>query len=501
MHPAVNVDQAEDILRGLAEAFFPAHVEPSQPPLLRDASPGVEARYRTLVEQIPAVVFMANLDQGIGEAYVGPQIEQALGFTQKEWLEDPVRWYQQIHPADKDRWSMEAAEMFVSGKPLRSAYRVISADRRVIWFHCEAKMVRHPDGRPWFIHGVAFDITELKQTEEALQEERNVISAIVDTVSALVVVLDPEGRIVRFNRVSEQTTGFAFAEVRGRRLWDLIPDPGEADRFRAVFSQMRAGIAVRDFQSNWEARDGRRVLISWSGTVMPGPDGSPVHLVIATGTDITENKRLEKATLEISGREQRRIGQDLHDGLGQHLTGIAFLAKVLEQKLADQKLPEAEPARKIVGLVNDAIFKTRELARGLLPVLGERDGLMSALGQWAGEVADLFHIQCHFRCPDPVLLEDSSEASHLFYIAQEAVNNAVKHAKASTVTIRLSAEEGHGILSIEDDGVGISPAAASHSGIGLHIMGYRAKMVGGSIEISRSARGGTVVTCSFPVRH
>jgi PAS domain S-box-containing protein len=117
-----------------------------------------ESIYRNLVEQIPAVIFRAHLDHGIGEAYVSPQIEASLGFSQEEWLEDPIRWYQQVHPDDKQRWSMEAAEMFLSGKELRSAYRVLARDGRVVWFHCQARMIRRNDGRPWFIHGIAFDI-------------------------------------------------------------------------------------------------------------------------------------------------------------------------------------------------------------------------------------------------------------------------------------------------------------------------------------------------------
>ncbi len=120
--------------------------------------------------KFPAVVFMAYLDRGIGEAYVSPQIEAALGFSQEEWLEDPVRWYSHIHPDDKQRWSTEAAEMFLTGNPLRSAYRVLARDGRVIWFHCEAKMIRKEDGEPWFIHGVGFDITDLKRTEEACRK-------------------------------------------------------------------------------------------------------------------------------------------------------------------------------------------------------------------------------------------------------------------------------------------------------------------------------------------
>ena len=121
-------------------------------PNLRDAQfPNLEARYRALVEQIPAVVFMAYLDRGIGEAYVSPQIEATLGFSQEEWLEDPVRWYSHIHPDDKQRWSTEAAEMFLTGSRLRSAYRVVARDGRVIWFHCEAKMIRKR-GRRALVH-------------------------------------------------------------------------------------------------------------------------------------------------------------------------------------------------------------------------------------------------------------------------------------------------------------------------------------------------------------
>jgi PAS domain S-box-containing protein len=141
------------------------------------------AMYRVLVEQIPAVVFIAYLDGGISEAYVSPQIETALGFSQEEWLEDPIRWYRQIHPEDKDRWSVDAAQTFVTGKPLRSTYRVIARDGRVVWLHCEVRMIRREDGRPWFMHGVGFDISELKRTEEALQQRtaafRNLSSRIL----------------------------------------------------------------------------------------------------------------------------------------------------------------------------------------------------------------------------------------------------------------------------------------------------------------------------------
>ena len=379
-----DLPEAERALHELAEVFLqhqrvvsrssldfadlPDPTNISEVPLL-----GVEAKYRALVEQIPAVVFMAYLDKRIGEAYVSPQIEQALGFSQSEWLEDPVRWYQQIHPDDKMRWSVEAAEMFLSGKPIRSSYRVIARDGKTLWFQCEAKMIRHEDGRPWFIHGVGFDITERKSLEEAI--------------------------------------------------------------------------------------------------------------------------------LEISATEQRRIAQDLHDGLGQHLTGIAFMSKVLEEKLSDKSLPEASEAAKIVKMVNQAIENTRQLARGLHPVAAEPQGLMSALKRWASEVEELFHIRCSFQCAKPLPISDPNLATHLYRIAQEAVHNAIRHGKSRNIVVGLSGRQGTGTLIIKDDGEGFPKKQVGQPGVGLSIMNYRADMVGGSVKVQPNEDGGITVTCVFPIRN
>jgi PAS domain S-box-containing protein len=381
---ADDLPEAERALHDLAEVFLQQQGAVSTSSLdcadLRDPTKisevpllSVEAKYRALVEQIPAVVFMAYLDQGIGEAYVSPQIEQALGFSQKEWLEDPVRWYRQIHPDDKMRWSVEAAEMFLSGKPLRSSYRVIARDGKMLWFQCEAKMIRHEDGRPWFIHGVGFDITERKSLEEAI--------------------------------------------------------------------------------------------------------------------------------LEISATEQRRIAQDLHDGLGQHLTGIAFMSKVLEERLSDKSLPEAGEAAKIVQMVNQAIENTRQLARGLHPVAAEPLGLMSALRNWASEVEELFHIRCSFQCAKPLPIGDPNLATHLYRIAQEAVHNAIRHGKAKNIVVGLSGRQGAGTLVIKDDGEGFPKKQVGQPGVGLSIMNYRADMVGGSVKVQPNEDGGITVTCVFPVRN
>jgi PAS domain S-box-containing protein len=509
---AARVAEANAVLADLAGVFLSNRSSPigaDGSAVLADRRNGSQpirpengdARYRALVEQMPAVVFMAYLDQGIAEAYVSPQIEAALGFSQREWLEDPIRWYQRIHPDDKDRWSVEAAEMFISGGSLRSAYRVIARDGRVLWFHCQAGMIRQPDGRPWFIHGVGIDITDLKEAERALQEERNLVSTILETVAALVVVLDPTGRIVRFNRACEFASGHDSETVNGRHISELFESHEESARFTTIVEEWCAGTASPDQFGCWITESGDRRIIAWSATTLRAADGH-VEYIIATGNDVTERKRLEAALLDISGREQRRIGQDLHDGLGQHLTGTAFMSKVLQQRLEERALPEAADADKIVRLVNEAIEKTRELSRGLVPVVSGADGLMVSLQRFALEVEDLFAVSCRFVCDAPVPLDDVATATHLFHIVQEAVTNATKHGRAPHIVIGLTVQGETGRLTIEDDGIGIGNVQPGQSGMGLHIMRYRANMIGGTFGVKEAASvlNGTIVECRFPMR-
>jgi PAS domain S-box-containing protein len=235
-----ELEQAEGVLLNLASVFFQPASVPRAPaglsvPLEISREPNVEARYRALVEQIPAVVFMAYMDRGIGEAYVSPQIEALLGSTQEEWLNDPVRWYKQIHPDDKSRWSLEAAQMFLSGEPLRSVYRVMARDGKVVWFHCEAKMVRANDGRPWFIHGIAFDITELKRDEEALKKSEEMLRGLFEFAPDTVLVAGQDGQIVRVNAQVEQMFGYTRDELAGKPIEALIPG-----RFREQHTQHRS---------------------------------------------------------------------------------------------------------------------------------------------------------------------------------------------------------------------------------------------------------------------
>jgi signal transduction histidine kinase len=215
-----------------------------------------------------------------------------------------------------------------------------------------------------------------------------------------------------------------------------------------------------------------------------------------------EARSLQKELLEITDTEQRRIGHDLHDGLGQHLTGIAFMSKLMEQRLASKAVPETEDARKIAGLVNKAIGWTRDLARGLAPVdLDREEGLDSALRQLTEGTSELYGAPCRFESIGSAHFRNPPVAIHLYRIAQEALNNAIKHGRPQHVVVRLTRSGGVITISVEDDGIGFDPIYVRSGGMGLRIMRYRAKMISGKLEVRKREGGGTVVACSCALQN
>ena len=220
-----------------------------------------------------------------------------------------------------------------------------------------------------------------------------------------------------------------------------------------------------------------------------------------------EARALEREVVEISDHEQRRIGHDLHDGLGQHLTGIAFIGRLLGRRLAARGAAEAEDARRIEELMQKAIAWTRDLAAGLAPVEARAEGLPDALRELALNAEEIFKVPCAFRLSLPpgdtrAALPEPAAATHVYRIAQEAVSNAIRHGRASHVWIGLSAEPGRCVLTVRDDGVGVPERAAregASDGMGLKTMAYRSRIIGGSLDVRRGEDGGTVVTCTLPV--
>ncbi len=209
-----------------------------------------------------------------------------------------------------------------------------------------------------------------------------------------------------------------------------------------------------------------------------------------------ERRQLEEELLAATSREQRRIGQDLHDGLCQHLAGIEFRTEALTRDLAADPALQEEAA-KIGALIRDGTRQARMLSRGLAPVEVEANGLISALTELAASGSHLYRIGCDFRCEEPVLLTEHMTATHLYHIAQEAISNAVRHGHAKSIAIELRQRGREAELTITSDGEPLPAEPFRSEGMGLRIMQYRAEMIGATLRIGSTGEGGTVVTCAF----
>ena len=214
--------------------------------------------------------------------------------------------------------------------------------------------------------------------------------------------------------------------------------------------------------------------------------------------EIAERERLERELLEVGGRERRRLGFDLHDGLGQHLTGTALAVQVLREKLERREAPEAAEAARAVDLIEVGIALSRKLAKGLQPVEMHAGGLMQALQEFAAATTQLFSVSCRFECESPILFADASTADHLYHIAREAAGNAIKHGRARNVIISLDARDEGSLLTVRDDGIGIPHQVPKNGGMGLTSMTQRAKLIGASFDIRQIDGGGTIVSCCLP---
>ena len=356
-------------------------------------------------------------------------------------------------------------------------------------------------------HVLAVSI-ERSRRMQALRDNEARVRAILDTTVDAIITIDERGTIESFNAAAQRLFGYAAEEVVGRNVNVLMPEPyhSEHDGYlrayhetgrRRIIGIGREAVALRKDGTTFpidlavsEVRLGDRV--SFTGIVR----------------DISERRRLEQEVLRVSEEERRRIGQDLHDGLGQMLTGTALIAQNLARVLEQEGVGAAEGAREVTDLIKEADQMARGLARGLVPVDVDSGGLQAALERLAQNAERLFGIACAFEAvgsaDGPVRVRDATAATHLFRIAQEAVSNAVRHGRARAVTIRLAGSEHRLRLRVRDDGRGFDeeeleqPERAATRGMGVRIMHYRARIIGGSLEIRRGAAGGTVVTCTVP---
>jgi PAS domain S-box-containing protein len=397
-----------------------------------------------------------------------------------------------LPPDDREQFERALARIRNGASSLRLQHRLRLEDgtRRWVLTQGEVQGTR--------LAGTTLDTTELTQAKQALEESEARAQAILETTVDGIITIDGDGMIESFNPAAEDIFGYDEEEVLGENVKMLMPPPyrEEHDEYLRRYHET-----------------GRRNIIG-IGREVTGrrKDGStfPMDLAVSevdlgsrtifTGIvrDISERRRLEKEILNVSEQERRRIGQDLHDGLGQMLTGIGLLSQDVARRLDEEDHPCADDMAEITEHIKEADQYARDLSHGLIPVDVEANGLGEALRRLSTNAERLFDVDCAFQEVETALVHDNTTATHLYRIAQEAVNNAVRHGEADEIKIVLAAGETQIRLQVRDDGSGFSEADTEDAGMGVHIMNYRARIIGGTLDLSSTVGEGTVVTCTLP---
>jgi len=343
------------------------------------------------------------------------------------------------------------------------------------------------------------------EAQVALAAQGALLTRIIDAIPEHIYAVDTEGRVTMMNRALLRMLERTADAVLGHRLEEFAyfssgaaGTSGDDENGRLMKSRR----AIIEREVFWRDRDHSQRWTLQSKLPVLDPVSQAVTGLVTVSRDITQSRLLEREVLEVTEREQRRIGSDLHDGLGQELTGLSLMIRALQSELEGEKSPHIPQLRRISEVLKDAFASARSVARALAPTNVERGGLHNALQELSRHCTELFGIACVFSGPPGVgqSLSDSA-SSHVYRIAQEATGNAAKHARPQRIAVTLLPIGAELELSILDDGIGFdaSSSDATATGMGLKTMAYRARMLGGSLITTTEPSGGTRVRCRFPV--
>lgn len=356
------------------------------------------------------------------------------------------------------------------------------------------------DVRLAFAEKMARDKQEQFQIEQKLRESEARARSILRTTVDAIITINDHASIRTFNRAAEKLFQYKASEVIGKNVKILMPQPYRREH--------------DDYIENYHQTGKRKIIGIGRDVTGKRKDGStfPMYLAVSevnvnnqrlyTGIirNVTEQRRLEQEVLRISEHERHRIGQDLHDGLGQMLTGISMINKNIAASLKKEKHPLAPEVDELTTLLKEADEYARGLSRGLIPVEFESEGLNAALERLVNNAGKLLNIKCELHSSDNFQFEDTTSMTHLYRIVQEAISNAVKHGNATRAVVTIDGNPERLLIKIEDNGTGFPENWDKHKGLGVRIMQFRARLIGANLEIDTSSLGGAAIICViFPV--
>lgn len=473
-----------------------------------------DACFRKIFDHAATGIAIADLD-GIF-VKCNPAFCKLVGYSEDELRS--IHFLSLVHPDDRTK-NQEALRALQSGEV--SSYEIENRyshkQGTVVAVRKLVSLLPDGSGKASLLLALVTDVSAQRHTLDALRQSEERIRTILKTASDAIITIDNQGVIDSVNQSTEAIFGYTSSELVGQNVSMLMPLP---------FSREHDGYISR-FLRTGEAHIiglGREVICRRKdGSTFPADLAvSQVdRLGLFTGIlrDVSGLKEMQRHILEIATEEQRRIGLELHDSTQQELTGLSLYANALQETLliADEvdaggshlyqfKAIDFARLKQTAGLLTMRLAETnehvRDLAHGIMPVQIDAEGLRSALVELAATINSSKDISCYFEYAGGVTIPDNTTATHLYRIAQEAVNNAVRHSSANSIRITLSSQDDRISLDVSDngvgfDGLGTDPSAVATVGMGMRTMKYRASLIGGRVQFERGPEGGMLLRCEL----
>ena len=421
--------------------------------------------------------------------------EDIFGYTSQEIINRP------INVLFDDKSDLPLGELLrkcSQREPVYGRWHGIHKEGSSLWLEVRAKLIETPGENRTYCLITLENIDKLISTETRLNHSQAIAEAIFSTSSDAIFTADSNGVILSANKAFSKMFGYGHNELIGENLNLLMPfnyDLGPENYPESYLETGKNNLVDKGKETQGLKKNQQifPIELSLSEILCSGN-----RILAGIIRDLSKRRELEHRLIEIGNEERRRIGRDLHDGLGQMLTGIRMLADSLARKLHANAVPGAEEVKEIADMINEADDFARSIARDMVQIEIEKKGLVVAVDELCRKIERMTGVTCKLNVVEDFEIENQSRALHLYRIIQEAVNNAVKHGKAGRIDIQIVEQDHHLSVEIQDDGIGFSDHQSNKDGKGIQIMEYRAKMMGGNLELVRTESNRTMVRCLIP---
>jgi two-component system, LuxR family, sensor kinase FixL len=446
-----------------------------------------------VLETIQHGVIITDVRGGI--VYWNLANQQIFGYSADEII---GKHLQVLYGDEENMPFKEIMHRCIEGDAVQGKWHGLKNNGEKVWLDIRAKILKKSDQSTIGCVITVSEIEKLVQAEELLNKNKALSEAIYNASDNAIITIDENGYILSCNRGTEKLFGYGKEELIGRSINILMPFPYSEDHNGFIKNYLLSGVKKvigksREIQGRTKKGKIFPIELTVSEVEWKGN-----RLFTGIIRDLTFRRQMERKILETGQEERRKIGRDLHDGLGQMLTGIRMLSENLARKLRVNGLPAADEVEEIAELIREADEFARTLSRGLVQVDLESKGLSVALQNLCNRTEKLTGVHCFYFDLENTDVKNHNMALHLYRIGQEAISNAVRHGKPDEIKVRLSSNEYHTSLTVMDDGDGFSNEPNPRLGTGIEIMKHRAGIMGGVLEIARTLDNLTQVRCIVP---